>query len=84
MFRTGLTALDRSDRSDRGAGLPGGITPSSGLRIGRSIYVFRSSQLDLHNDAVQFAIWQCYPDWFDQFVQIVQQTSVSTNIGCQH
>ena len=37
---TGLTALDRSDRSDRGADLPGGITPSSGLRIGRSIYAF--------------------------------------------
>ena len=29
----GLTALDRSDRSDRGASLPGGITPLYGFQL---------------------------------------------------
>jgi len=47
-FRTGLTGLwtglTALDRSDRGAGLSEGITLSSGLRIGRSIYAFRSSR----------------------------------------
>ena len=45
-----------TDRSDRGAGLLGDITPSFGLQIEHSIYAFRSSQRDLRNGAVQFAI----------------------------
>jgi len=59
--------MDRSDRSDRGAGLPGGITPSSGLQIGRSIYAFRSSRRDLRNGVVHLAICQTYLDRSDRF-----------------
>ena len=68
LFRPVWPPLDRSNRSDRGAGLPGGITSSSGLQIRRSIYAFQSSRRDLCNGAVQLTIWQTYPDRSDQFI----------------
>ena len=83
--------MGRSDRSDRGAGLPGGRNSSSGVQIGRSIYAFRSSRRDLCNGAVQLAIWYCYPnrsDWFTWPVWPVRPdcpaNSVFANFGCHH
>ena len=83
----GLTALDRSDQ---GAGLPGGIISSSGLQIGRSIYAFRLYRRDLRNGAVQLAFWQSYPYWFDRFIGPVwpvrpgwPANSVFATFGCQ-
>ena len=91
MFRIGLTALDRSDQLDRGADLPGGITSSSVVQIGCSIYAFRLSRWDLRNGTVQLAFWQCYPDQYDQFIGSVwpvrpdcPANSVFANFGCQH
>ena len=85
---TGLTALDRSDR---GAGLPGGITPTSGLRIRHSIYAFRSSRRDLRNGVVHLAIWQTYLDRSDRFIREVWPVCPNcpenlnrANFGCQH
>ena len=78
-------------RSDRGAGLPGGITPSSGLRIGRSIYAFRSSRRDLRNGVVQFVIWQTCLDRSELFKEEVwpvypdcPENLHRTNFECQH
>ena len=87
---TGLAALDWSNRSDQGAGLPGGITPSSGLQIERSIYAFQSYQRDLRNSAVQLAIWQICLDRSDRFLWEVWPVCPNClenlnrlNFGCQ-
>jgi hypothetical protein len=45
----------RSDRSSTGLVLARTITPSSGLRTGRSTYAFQSSRQDLRNGEVQMA-----------------------------
>ena len=73
--------LDQSDRSDRGAGRPGGITSSSGLQIGRSIYAFQLSRQNLCNGTVQLMIWQTFPDRSDRSVQIVQKTWIVQILG---
>ena len=83
--------LDRSDQSHRGASLPRGITCSSRLQIGHSIYAFRSSRQDLHNGAVQLVIWKSLSDWSDQFTWPVWPVCPDcpanlncSNFGCQH
>ena len=89
-LRTGLTALDPSDRSDRGADLPDGITFSSGLQIGRSIYAFRLFRWDLRNGVVQLEIWQLCLDRSDRFMRLVWPVHPDcpakldfANFGCQ-
>ena len=52
-------------------GLPGGITSSSGVQIGCSIYAFRLSRRDLRNGDVQLTIWQSCLDRSDRFTRPV-------------
>jgi hypothetical protein len=53
---TGQTVkADQSDWSGTGLVLARTITPSSGLRTGRSTYAFRLSRQDLSNGEVQMA-----------------------------
>ena len=83
--------LDRSDRSDRGAGLPGGITSSSELQIGRSTYAFQSSRRHLCNGEVLLIIWQLCLDRSDWFIQHLwpvypdcPANLLYANFVCQH
>ena len=83
--------LDRSNRSDRGAGLPEGITSSSEVQIVCSIYAFHSSRRDLPNGEVKFIIWQTCLDrsnWFTRQVSSVcpdySANLMCANFGCQH
>ena len=89
---TGQTATPyRSDRSPRVQKLPGVITPSSGLQIGRSIYEFWSPRRARRNGEVQSAFWKHEPDRSDRFRQAVwpvcpdwQQNHLGANFGRQH
>ena len=72
VWRVSKSVWPPLNRSDRGAGLPGGVTSPSGLQIGHPIYTFRSSWWDLRNGVVQLIIWQLCLDRSDWFAQIAQ------------